>query len=98
MPAYNTSGGKTLTRNPIPPSCLWPGDELYVFGTSALVPGSPQKATDDTVAFETVTVNERSIAVCMAPRAGGGYPPTLMVQVSTNANPGAAEIDIQDAA
>lgn len=95
MPAYNTSNSKSLTLNPIAPAALWPGDEVYQFGTAAFVPGNPQKPTDATVQFETVTVNERSIAACLAPRPGGGTASGVEVRIFANANPGAAEIDVQ---
>lgn len=95
MPQYQTSGGETLTRNPAAPAVLWPGDEAYQFGTAVLTPGQSQKPTDDNVQFEAVTVDERSIAVCFAPRPTGGSPAGVEVRVFANANPGAAEIDVQ---
>lgn len=95
MPQYATSGSLSLVPNTTPPACLWPGDEAYQFGTSAFVPGNPQKPTDATVQFETVTVAERSIAVNLANRPGGGSPAGVEVRVFANANPGAAEIDVQ---
>lgn len=98
MPAYQTSGGETLTVNPVAPVGLAPGDEVYVFGTKTYVPGEVQKPNDANVQFEAVQVDERSIAVALQPRPGGGSPPALMVQVSANGNPGSAEIDVQDAA
>lgn len=98
MPAYATSGTGSMTPNTTPPSALWPGDELYLFGTAPAIPGNPTKATDANVVTETVTVGERSIAVALAPRPGGGAAPGVMVQVIASANPGVAEIDVQDAA
>lgn len=77
------------------PAALWPGDEFYPFGTAALVPGSPQKPTDATVQFEAVVLNERSVAACLVPRPGGGVAGGVEVRVFANANPGAAEIDVQ---
>jgi hypothetical protein len=103
MPAYNTSNTGNLTDNPVLPSVLWPGDDIYLFGLSYVAasgptPGQIQAANDANVLFETVTVNERSISVALAPRPGGGSAPGIMVQVFANAAPGAAEIDVQDAA
>lgn len=98
MPAYANSGLETLTLNPVLPTVLFPGDEVYVFGTMVYVPGRSQKPDDSNVQFEAVTLDERSIAVALAPRPGGGAVPGVMVQVVANANPGAAEIDVQDAA
>lgn len=95
MPQYATSGSLSLVPNTTLPACLWPGDEAYLFGTATLVPGSPQKPTDATVAFETVAVGERSIAANLAPRPGGGSPAGVEVRVFANANPGAAEVDVQ---
>ena len=100
MPQYANSGLGTLTLNPVPPTVLLPGDETYLFGTVGAVPipGISQKPNDSNVVTEAVTVNERSIAIQLGPRPGGGAPPGLMVQVIASANPGAAEIDVQDAA
>jgi hypothetical protein len=98
MTQYANSGLETLAVNPVAPVGLAPGDEVYVFGTKVYVPGEVAKPNDTNVQFETVVVDERSIAVTLMPRPGGGSPPAIIVQVSTNANPGAAEIDIQDAA
>jgi hypothetical protein len=81
---------------------LWPGDECYPIGTTPIVPGQSQKPTDANIAFETVALDERmgpaGGAIVLAQRPGGGASPGLMVQVFANANPGAAEIDVQDAA
>jgi len=103
MPSYANSGLGTLTPNPIVPTVLYPGDEKYVFGTSVPVgtsptPGIIQTPNDSNVVLEAVTVGERSIAVALAPRPGGGAVPGVMVQIIASANPGAAEIDVQDAA
>lgn len=97
MPAYATSGSNSLTPNPVLPAVMYPGDDVYVFGTCTQNPGQLSTPNDSNVLFETVAAGERSIAVCLAPRPSG-YPPGLMVQVSTNADPGSsAEIDVQDA-
>lgn len=98
MPPYATSGQETMALNPVLPTVLFPGDEAYVFGTTPFVPGQTQKPNDSNVQFEAVNVDERSIAVQLVARPGGGAPPGVMVQVVANANPGAAEIDVQDAA
>src|ERR1700675_311676 len=92
-----------MTLNPVLPTVLWPGDEKYVFGTSVAVgaqptPGISQAPNDSNVIPEPVTVGERSIAVALAPRPGGGAAPGIMVQVIASANPGVAEIDVQDEA
>ncbi len=102
MPAYATSGTSSMVRNPSLPVVLYPGDDTYVFGTSydttkGPTPGQIQTANDDNVLFEAAALGARSVAVALAPRPGGGVP-GLMVQVTANANPGAAEIDVQDAA
>src|SRR5208283_75614 len=98
MPPYATSGTNSLALNSQLPSLLWPGDDLYLFGTSPGNPGAIPKANDTNVITEVVAVGERSIACQLCPRPGGGYPPGCLVQVIANANPGAAEIDVQDAA
>ena len=98
MPQYANNLAGNLTVNPVLPAALLPGDEAYLFGTAVLTPGQSQKPNDANVQFEVVTVNERSIAVCLVSRPGGGAAPGIMVQVFANANPGAAEIDVQDAA
>lgn len=103
MPSYQNSGLGTMTPNPTLPTVLWPGDEKYVFGTSVAAgtpptPGIIQTPNDSNVVTEAVVVGERSIAVALAPRPGGGAVGGIMVQAIASANPGAAEIDVQDAA
>jgi len=98
MPPYLTSGTSSPVVNGALPTVLWPGDEKYLFGTGPNTPGIIPAPNDANVVYEAVTVGERSIAIALAPRPGGGAPPGLMVQVFANANPGAAEIDVQDAA
>lgn len=98
MPAYATSGTGSMVPNTALPTVLWPGDQKYVFGTSPNNPGQISTPNDSNVITEAVVVGERSIAVQLASRPGGGAPPGCMVQVIASANPGAAEIDVQDAA
>src|SRR5580700_11374290 len=100
MPKYFNSGLGTMTVNPVPSTGLLPGDEKYLWGTSGIppTPGQIQAPNDSNVVTEAVAVNERSIAIQLVPRPGGGSPAGLMVQVIASANPGAAEIDVQDAA
>ena len=103
MGAYASSGSNSLVPNSVLPACLWPGDEIYVLGLSYVLatgptPGQILAPNDSNVLFEAVTIGERSLAVALAPRPGGGAPPGLMVQVTANADPGASEIDIQDSA
>ena len=103
MTAYANSGLGTMLLNPILPTILWPGDEKYVFGTSVAAglsptPGISQAPNDSNVIPEAVVLGERSIAVALAPRPGGGAVPGVMVQLIASANPGVAEIDVQDAA
>ena len=88
----------TMVVNPVPPALLMQGDEKYLFGTKVYVPGEIATPNDSNVVTEVVAVGERSIAVCLGPRIMGGDPPGIMVQVIASANPGAAEIDVQDAA
>lgn len=97
MPAYATTATNSSALNPVPPTVLYPGDDVYVLGTMTAVPGLSQVPNDSNVLPEAVVVGERSIAVGLAPRPGGGSPAGLMVQVVASANPGAAEIDVQDA-
>ncbi|MBU6231662.1 hypothetical protein KGP36_03255 [Patescibacteria group bacterium] len=103
MPIYYNNGKNTLAVNPVPPTCLMPGDGKYMLGLSvaagiAPTPGQVQEPNDSNVLFEAVNVNDRSIAINLAPRPMGGSTPGLLVQVSADGDPGAAEIDIQDAA
>lgn len=103
MGIYATSQMGTLTRNPVPPSVLFPGDYKYVLGLSVAVgavptPGAIQTPNDDNVITEAFAVGNRSLAVTLATRPGGGGPPGCMVQITASADPGASEIDIQDAA
>lgn len=88
----------SMAVNPVLPTVLWPGDEKYVWGTSPNNPGQISTPNDSNVITEAVNVGDRSIAVAIAPRPGGGAPPGLMAQAIASANPGVAEIDIQDAA
>lgn len=101
MSQYATSGTNSLTPNPVPPAMLLPGDSVYVFGLSYVggtpTPGQILTPNDSNVQFEAVTLGERSIAVALAPRPGGGAPPGLMVQVNCSINPSSTmEVDIQD--
>jgi hypothetical protein len=98
LPIYNGSGSNSLTRNPVPPTVLYPGDSKYLFGVSPNTPGTISTPNDDNVEAETLVDGNASIAICLAPRPGGGAPPGLMVQVFMTADPGAAEVDVQDAA
>ena len=97
MPAYATSGTQTLTRNPVLPTVLYPGDEKYVWGTSPNNPGQISTPNDDNVVFETVAAASRSIAVTLAPRPGGGAP-GLIIQISANGNPGDLIVLVQESA
>ena len=97
MPAYATSGTNNLTLNTAAPSVLYPGDYIYVFGTGPGAQGGNFLPDDTTVGFEAVTVGERSIAIQLADmpfRSPGG----VHVLLIASANPGAAEIDVQDGA
>lgn len=86
-----------MVVNPILPTVLWPGDFKYLFGTGPNLPGTIPTPNDSNVVTEAVNVGERSIAVALAPRPGGGLAPGVQVQVIASANPGVAEIDVQDA-
>jgi hypothetical protein len=103
MGKYTNSGTNTLALNPTLPTCLYPGDYKYVWGTSVAsgsspTPGQIQTPNDTNINFESPAVASRSLAVALAPRPGGGAPPGVIVQVNASGNPGAAEVDIQDAA
>jgi hypothetical protein len=110
MPQYATSGSGSLALNPVLPAVLWPGDQVYLWGATntnpgfgaadagAPPPGQIAAPNDGNVNFEDVVTGARSIAVQLASRPGGGAAPGCMVQVIANGNPGAAEVDIQDAA
>jgi hypothetical protein len=98
LPQYSNSGLGTMTPNPVLPTILWPGDEKYVFGTSPNLPGQISTPNDSNVVTEAVVVGERSIAIALAPRPGGGALPGVIIQAIASANPGVAEIDVQDAA
>jgi hypothetical protein len=102
MGQYATSGSESFTRNPITPTAMWPGDDVYVWGTSFVAgqpptPGQIQAPNDDNVQFEAVAVDERSLAVYLTPRPGGGAPAGCIVQIIANGNPGVMEVDVQDA-
>lgn len=93
MPAYNLLN---------PPPSLLPGDERYLFGTTVAAgtgptPGVVQSPSDANVVTEAAATGVLSQQVHLAPRANGGAP-GVMVQVIASADPGAAEVDIQDAA
>lgn len=101
MGKYFTSGTGLLTLNPVLPTALYPGDDVYVWGTSFVAgqpptPGQIQTPNDTNIQFEAVTVGERSLAVALAPRPGGGVA-GVMVQLRASANPGVMEVDVQDA-
>ncbi len=91
-----------MTINPTLPTVLYPGDDKYLFGTSVAAgapptPGQIQAPNDSNIVLEAVAVGERSIAVALAPRPGGGAVAGIMVEVIASANPGVCEIDVQDA-
>lgn len=98
MPKYNTSGTGNTTLNPIIPAALWPGDECYVWGTAVQTPGQIAAPNDTNVVTEAVAVGDRSLAVSLAPRPGGGSAAGIMVQIKASANPGVCEIDVQESA
>jgi hypothetical protein len=97
MPKYYDSGTNNYTLNPVAPTVIYPGDDKYLFGTAPNTPGVQQAANDSNVEFEAVGVGERSIAVQLA-RGSQGSAPGAIVEVIADADPGAAEIDIQDSA
>lgn len=96
MGQYATSGTSNVTLNPVLPAAMWPGDGVYVWGTNS-VPGTIPAPNDANVQFEAVAVGERSLAVALAPRPGGGSAAGIAVIVQANANPGVMEVDIQNA-
>lgn len=103
MPKYATSGSGSLVPNSVLPAVMSPGDHVYVWGTSVAAgnpptPGQIQAPNDYNVIKEVVVAGERSIAVALNARPGGGTPASVIVQITASANPGAAEIDVQDAA
>lgn len=100
MPQYATNNTGNLTLNTQQPSILWPGDSLYLLGTSQVAgqpptPGIIQAANDTNVQFETAGVNYTSIAASFAPRPGGGAAPGASILVVANGNPGVMEVDVQ---
>lgn len=102
MGQYATSGTGSTVLNTVLPAVLWPGDEVYVWGTAqaagaAPTPGQIQAPNDSNVVMEAITVGERSLAAALAPRPGGGYPPGIAVLITLSANPGVMEIDVQNA-
>lgn len=100
MPQYATNDTGNLTLNTQQPTILWPGDSVYLFGTSYVsgqppTPGIIQAANDSNVQFEVAAVNSGSIAAAFAPRPGGGAAPGASILVVVNGNPGAMEVDVQ---
>lgn len=101
MGKYATSGTGNTSLNPVVPTVLWPGDSVYVFGLSYApaagpTPGQIQAPNDANVQAEAVVVGERSLAIALAPRPGGGSPAGLAVLLIASGAPGAAEIDVQN--
>lgn len=92
MPAYNLLN---------PPPVLSPGDERYLWGTSVAAgvsptPGQQQAPTDANVVGETLVVGVKSQQVTLTPvpgRVAGA-----MVQIVFSGNPGAFEVDVEEAA
>ena len=100
MPQYATNGTGNLTLNPVLPAALYPGDSIWLFGTSFVAgqpptPGIIQAPNDANYQFEAAAVNEASIAACFASRPGGGAAPGASVLIVLNGNPGVMEVDIQ---
>lgn len=96
MPPYATSGQGTVALNTALPTVLQQGDDFYPFGTAPYTPGAISKPNDTNVQFESVSIGERSIAWTID-HGPAQAPRSLFVQAFASANPGAAEIDIQDA-
>lgn len=93
MPAYNLLN---------PPPALEQGGDRYLFGTTVAAgtgptPGVVQAPNDANVVTEAAATGVLSQQVHLCPRANGGAP-GVIVQVIASADPGAAEVDIQDAA
>ena len=102
MPKYNDSGTNNQTLNPVLPTALYPGDDKYVWGLSynpavGPTPGQIQTPNDSNVLPEAVATGDASIAVNLVSRLGGSAP-GVIVQITTESNPGASEFDIQDSA
>jgi len=102
MPKYNDSGTGNLTLNPVLPAALYPGDSVWLLGTSAAAgqpptPGIIQAPSDTNVLPEAVVIGERSLAAVMASRPGGGAPAGASLIVIASANPGVCEVDLQTA-
>src|ERR1700680_1449895 len=100
MAQYATSNTGSLVLNPVSPAILGPGDSVYLWGTSFVAgqpptPGIIQAPNDANVQFETVVVNERSIACNFQPRPGGGNAAGASIMVIANGNPGVMEVDVQ---
>jgi hypothetical protein len=100
MPQYATNGTGNLTPNTALPAVIFPGDEVWLFGTSFVAgqpptPGIIQAPNDSNVQFEAGAVGEASIAACMAERPGGGAGAGASVLVMLNGNPGIMEVDVQ---
>ena len=100
MGLYATSGTGNLTNNTVLPASLYPGDTVYLWGTSFVAgqpptPGIVQAPNDSNVQFESPAVGSRSLSAALAPRPGGGAPTGISVLVVASANPGAAEVDVQ---
>ena len=95
MGQYATSGTGNATLNPVLPAALWPGDQVYVWGTNSVL-GTIPAPNDANAVFEAVVVGERSLAVALAPRPGGGSAAGIAVIVIANANPGVMEVDVQN--
>ena len=100
MPQYATSGSGNLTPNPVLPATLYPGDSVYLLGTSFVAgqpptPGIIQAPNDANVQFEAAAVGERSLSANLASRPGGGAAPGASILVVANGNPGVMEVDVQ---
>lgn len=96
MPQYAMSNTGSLVLNPVAPTLLYPGDSVYLLGTAVQTPGQIAAANDTNVQFEAAAVSERSVAVAFAPRPGSMDRPGAAIYIVANANPGVAEIDVQN--
>ena len=88
-------GAIVPVNSPLSPLAMGPGDWVFVIGKkSATATQSP--ATDATVTYETPVAPYASIAITSG-RKEAGYAPSLSVQILFNANPGAFNVQLQEA-
>jgi hypothetical protein len=93
MPFYPGASGATTPTAQVP-SSIYAGGWAYLFGVPTI---SNEPPGDSNISGETPTAGEASVAVALAPAMIGSIVRNVGVQLLFSANPGAFNIQVQEA-